>query len=216
MTMDPCTLKTATHGLRGPIRRRPVWRGVDAAGLTVTSPSHDKEIALRDGVRLRIRPILPDDGPALVEMGERSTPEDLRLRFFSTVRPRLGSLTTMLTQFDPERHYAMGAYDPDHAGDGLLGVVRLITAPEGGHGEYAIMVRSDWKGRGLGRRLMTDMLDAARERGLSKVVGQVLHENARMLQLVKACGGRVLPSDGDFHVVRVAFDLQTAESGVTR
>ena len=167
----------------------------------------EKDIVLRDGRVLRLRPVQPDDGEALVEMGKRSTPEDLRLRFLSTVRPRLGSLTTMLTAFDPARHLAAAAYAPERPDDGLLGVIRLIIAPEGDSGEYAIMVRSDFKGHGLGRALMAEMLGWARERGLARVDGQVLHENTRMLHMVTACGGVFLPSDGDYSVVRVAFNL---------
>jgi acetyltransferase len=178
-------------------------------------PTFAKDIVIRDGATLRLRPIRPDDGPALVELGQRSTPEDVRLRFLSTVQPRLGSLTTMLTQFDPQRHYAVGAFDPARPEDGLLGVVRLIIAPEGDYGEFAIMVRSDFKGRGLGRALMAEMLDWARARDLRRVVGQILHENTRMLHLVKACGGTLLPSDGDYQIVRVAFELQDSQAPAT-
>lgn len=169
----------------------------------------EREIMLRDGRALRLRPIRPGDAEALVEMGRRSTPEDLRLRFLSTVRPRLGSVTTMLTQFDPARHLAVAAYAPERPEDGFMGVVRLVIAPTGDYGEYAIMVRSDCKGQGLGRALMGEMLGWARDRGLARVEGQVLPENAPMLRMVRACGGVILPSDGNYHTVRVEFDLRS-------
>lgn len=177
----------------------------------------ESDIVLPGG-RLRVRAIRPEDTEALVEMGQRSTPEDLRLRFFSTVRPRMGSLATMLTHLDPAKHWAIVAYDPepDPGHDGFLGVVRVAVKPEANVGEFAIMVRSDYMGRGLGRCLIQEMLRWARRRGLAAVEGQVLRENARMLSFVQRCGAIIVSNPGgDYQTLRVAFDLRNAEPAST-
>ena len=173
-------------------------------------PSPSKELSVGRGGRIRVRPIRPDDAQALVDLGLRSTPEDLRLRFFSTVRPEVGALTTLLTDFDRERQIAVAAYDPAVADGehGLLGVVRLILSPDATHGEFAIMVRSDQAGRGLGRALMREMLGWARDRKLSRVEAEILSENKRMLRLARAFGARVLTYNRDVGTVRVAIDLR--------
>ena len=169
----------------------------------------DKEIVVGRGRKLRLRPIRTDDAESLVQMGLRSTPDDLRLRFFSPVRPAVGHLTSMLTEFDREHHIAVAAYDPKAAEgeDGILGVVRLILSRDKPEGEFAIMVRSDQAGHGLGHALMEEMLGWARERGLKRVRAEIMFENKRMLRLAKAFGGVVQPQAQDFRTMQVAIEL---------
>ena len=176
-------------------------------------PVAETELVVR-GRRLRLRPIRTDDAQALVDMGLKSTPDDLRLRFFGSVRPMVGPLTALLTQFDRGRHIAVAAYDPKAGADegGILGVVRLIMPadPPPGEpleGEFAIMVRSDQAGHGLGRCLMQQMLGWARARGLARVRGEILAENKRMLRLAKAFGAVAQPRRDDFRTIQVVFDL---------
>lgn len=167
------------------------------------------EVRVGRGRKLRLRPIRTDDAEALVDMALRSTSEDLRLRFFGAVNPTIGPLTSLLTQFDRDRHIAVAAYDPAAADDGkgILGVVRLVLAPDKPEGEFAIMVRSDQAGHGLGHCLMRQMLGWARERGLTRVRAEVLTENKRMLRLAREFGAVVQPQSRDFHTVQVAIDL---------
>jgi acetyltransferase len=172
-------------------------------------PSEDeKDIVTIEGRRLRLRPIGPDDDEAILEMARRSTPDDLRLRFFSAVRPEPGPLVTSLTHYDHGRQRAAGAYDPELPGGPaeLLGVGRLNWQPDLSRGEFALMVRSDFKGHGLGHSLMSEMLGWAVDLGLPRVDGEVLPENRAMLRMVLSCGGVILPRGPDFRTVRVAFD----------
>lgn len=176
----------------------------------VSEPVEEREteIVTIEGRRLRLRPIGPDDDDALVDMGRRSTPDDLRLRFFSAVRPEPGPLISKLTHFDHAQQRAAGAYDPElpRGPRELLGVVRLHWEPDRGGGEFAIIVRSDLKGHGLGYCLMQEMLGWATDLNLARVEGDVLPENTAMLNMVRSCGGVILPRGPDLHTVRVAFD----------
>ena len=169
----------------------------------------EKEISLRDGRRLRVRAIRPEDAPALVEMGRHTTPEDFRLRFFGAMRELPPALAARLSQIDYDREMALVAFDPA-AGDKafeILGVVRLICDPNNIQGEFAIIVRSDLKGQGLGYALMGEMLAWAARRGLARVEGEVLPENAGMLNMVRDFGGYVERNDADTRTVHVAFDV---------
>jgi acetyltransferase len=172
------------------------------------APEAEKDIVTSRGRRLRLRPIGPDDDDEVIEMGRRSTPEDLRLRFFGPIRPEPGPLVTMLTDFDHAHHRVAGAYDPKlpRGPHELLGGVRLIWKPDLSRGEFAIMVRSDLKRHGLGRSLMAEMLGWAVDLGLARVDGDVLRENTAMLRLVRSCGGAILPMGPDPGVVNVTFD----------
>jgi acetyltransferase len=176
----------------------------------VTGPAEEREteFVTIEGRRFRLRPIGPDDDDDLIEMGRRSTPDDLRLRFFSAVRPEPGPLISRLTHFDHDRQRAAGAYDPElpRGPHELLGVVRLHWEPDHSLGEPAIMVRSDFKGHGLGYCLMQEMLGWAEDLGLARVEGEVLPENTAMLHMVQSLGGVILPRGPDLHTVRVAFD----------
>ena len=173
------------------------------------SSGGETEVTVEGGRRLRLRPIRTDDAQALVDMGLRSTPEDLRLRFFSPVRPAVGSLTSLLTEFDRDRHIAVAAYDPEAVNDdkGILGVVRLVLAPDRPEGEFAIMVRSDQAGHGLGHCLMRQMLSWARDRGLTRVRAEIMTENKRMLRLAREFGAVVQPQNRDFRTVQVAIEI---------
>ena len=168
----------------------------------------EKDIVTIEGRRLRLRPIGPDDDDALIEMGRRSTPDDLRMRFFSLMPREPGPLISSLTHYDHDRQRAVGAYDPGapRGPDELLGVVRLHWPLDLSGGECAIMVRSDLKGHGLGHCLMAEMLGWAVDLGLPRVDGDVLPENSSMLRLVRSCGGVILPRGRDFQTVRVTFD----------
>jgi acetyltransferase len=168
----------------------------------------EKDIVTIEGRRLRLRPIGPDDDDALIDMARRSTPDDLRLRFFTFVRPEPGPLVWSLTHFDHDRQQAMGAFDPvlPAGARELLGVVRLTWQPDHSRGECAVMVRSDQQGHGLGYCLMREMLGWAVDIGLARVEGDVLPENAAMLRMVRSCGGFIQPRGPDFRTIRVTFD----------
>jgi acetyltransferase len=172
------------------------------------APEAEKDIVTSKGRRLRLRPIGPDDDDELIEVGHRSTPEDLRLRFFGHIRVGPGPLVTMLTDFDHAHHRVAGAYDPTapRGRDELLGGVRLIWKPDLSRGKFAIMVRSDLKRLGLGGSLMAEMLGWAVDLGLARVDGDVLRENTAMLRLVRTCGGVILPMGSDPGVINVTFN----------
>jgi acetyltransferase len=181
--------------------------------------SLERPVTLRDGRVLRLRAIRPDDTETLAELQRRSTAEDLRMRFFGPIRPGAVSLTRMLCEFDRERHVAVAAYDPDGPGGEsvVLGVVRLILEPTGRGAtradaepyvpEFALFVRSDFKGHGLGHALMREMLGWARTLRLPKVEGQILWENQPMLRLVRDLGARTRPAKDDLHVIIATFDI---------
>lgn len=171
------------------------------------APEAEKDVVTERGRRLRLRPVAADDDDEMIEMGQRSTPEDLRSRFFGAVRVEPGPLVTMLTDFNHDIQRAVGAYDPasPRGRDELLGGVRLVWKPDLSGGEFAMMVRSDQKRQGLGRCLMAEMLGWAVDLGLGRVDGEVLHQNTGMLRLVRSCGGEILPYSGDAGVTRVSF-----------
>ncbi|HEX5379853.1 MAG TPA: GNAT family N-acetyltransferase, partial [Phenylobacterium sp.] len=134
---------------------------------------------------LTIRPIRPQDAPSLIAMVGASTPEDVRLRFGTSVKRMPYAWAARLSQIDYDREMAFVA----EAGDGTIeGVSRLAADPEGESAEFALMVRSDAQNQGLGRLLLEYLLRHAQSRGLRRVWGDVGRDNAQMLDLLRASG----------------------------
>ena len=154
---------------------------------------------LRDGTAIDIRPVRPEDEPLLQDLAGHMNPEDLRLRFFTPVRGLTHTLAARLTQIDYDREMAVLA---QHEGT-ALGIAHFFADPDRQRAEYAIAVRSDWKGRGVGYGLMNRLIEIARHYGVGEVVGEVLRENGAMLEMCGALGFAITPNPDDVAIVRV-------------
>jgi acetyltransferase len=161
----------------------------------------ERQLALVDNSKIFVRPIRPDDEAVLRAFLEKITAEDLRLRFFAPIKDFSHAFLARLTQLDYARAIAFAAFDKP--GGDLLGVVRLHADANHEKGEYAILIRSDLKGRGLGWVLMELMIRYARTEGLTAIEGQVLKDNVTMLQMCRELGFSVAddPEDGTIAVV---------------
>jgi acetyltransferase len=143
------------------------------------------------------------------------SPEDIRLRFFAPIRELSHSFAARLSQIDYDREMALLA---EH--DGLtLGIARYFADPDRLRAEYAIAVRSDWKGRGVGYVLMTRLvgyvlmtrlIDAARHLGLGELIGDGLHENRPMLEMCRELGFKVTAHQNDAALLTVQKSLARA------
>jgi acetyltransferase len=154
---------------------------------------------------VRIRPIRPADEALYAAFLARLTPEDQRLRFF-IARPDLSHrFIACMTQIDYAREMAFVAV-AEATGE-LLGVVRFVADPDYLRGEYAILVRSDLKGFGLGWRLMQHLVAYARAEKLEQLYGTVLAENTTMLRMCRELGFSVEPEPGDAAVRHVCLRL---------
>jgi RimJ/RimL family protein N-acetyltransferase len=151
------------------------------------SLTHDD--VLPDGTRVLMRPLKPQDAALYPEFIAHVTLEDSRLRFFSSIKELSEERIAQLTHLDYAR--AMAFIALDQATGKMLGVVRLHLDDEREAGEYAVIVRSELKGHGLGWLLMQRMIEYARALGLKRVHGQVLAENTTMLRMCAELGFRV-------------------------
>lgn len=141
------------------------------------------------GETLTLRPIRPEDAKAHREFVSLLSPEDLRLRFFGMRRVLPASELARLVQIDYAREMAFVLMREHHGGEPeLLGVARSVCDPDNEDAEFAIVVRSDLKRRGLGRILLTAVLDHLRAHGTRRVIGEVLNENSPMRSLMQALG----------------------------
>lgn len=172
----------------------------------------ERTLTLGDGRVLKVRPVRPEDEDMFRSFLDQASADDLRLRFFSTVREFSHEFVARLTQLDYARSMALAAIDP--ATGTLLGAVRLLADADYDSGEYAIMVRSDLKGAGLGWQLMQTMIELAAWLGLRVVQGQVLRENSTMIRMCRQLGFSVVSDPDDSAVVVVSLPVARAALGV--
>ncbi|MDR3507475.1 MAG: bifunctional acetate--CoA ligase family protein/GNAT family N-acetyltransferase [Caulobacteraceae bacterium] len=170
----------------------------------------EQSLVLPKGRTVKLRPVRPQDEPGIVDLIARSAPEDVRMRFFSVLKTLPHQMAARLSQIDYDREMAFAAVDKEGDAEAIVGVVRIFGDPDRANAEYAIMVRSDWKGEGLGYRLLAEMLTYARKAGYAQVWGEVLSENTRMLTMARDLGGAINCPQPSQRTVRVEFDLTKA------
>ena len=172
-------------------------------------PNELEEIIEVEGrAPLMLRPVVPEDEPALQAAFARLTPEEIRLRFQVPKKIMTHVESARFTQIDYDREMALVLTDPGIRGTGnIYGVVRIATDPDNERAEYAIIVLRELAGRGLGTTLMNRIIAYARRRGIGEIFGYVLAENRPMLDLCRRLGFENHPSRDDPGVVYVSLKL---------
>ena len=165
----------------------------------------ERTLSLSDGRRIVARPIRPEDEALYPQFLEQVSAQDLRLRFFAPMREFSHAFIARLTQIDYARAMAFVAID--EARHNLLGVVRLHSDANYEAGEYAILLRSDLKGQGLGWQLMQLIMAYAKSEGLKRIEGQVLTENTVMLRMCEELGFHIVQDREDPTVVSATLAL---------
>ena len=161
---------------------------------------------LPDGTRVLMRPLKPEDATLYPEFIAHVTLEDSRLRFFSAIKELSEERIAQLTHLDYAR--AMAFISLDEASGKMLGVVRLHLDDSREGGEYAVIVRSELKGHGLGWLLMQRMIEYARALGLKRVHGQVLAENTTMLRICAELGFHIEDDPNQRGIRVVTLELE--------
>jgi acetyltransferase len=159
-------------------------------------PQELEEKIAWEGTIVTVRPIRPEDGAAHVAFFSALTPEDVRNRMFTHMRALQPSQLARFTQVDYDREMAfiVTRLTPEGASE-TLGVARVVADPDNVKAEFAVVVRSDLKGHGLGRILMNKLIAYCGDRGTSEIVGETLAENRHLLSLVRKLGFEVNQGD---------------------
>jgi ribosomal protein S18 acetylase RimI-like enzyme len=144
---------------------------------------------LRDGRRVRIRPIVADDRSEIAWAVARMSPPSRYLRFHRVVEELSEAELRYLADVDQERHVAWGAIALDEPGRPGVGAARFVRdATDRTLAELALGVVDDYQGVGLGRILLQTLLLSAVEAGVERMVAYVLPENEPGLRLLDSLG----------------------------
>ena len=158
-----------------------------------------------EGRAIFIRPIRRGDESLLKCFLIKVSQQDLRLRFFATIKEFSNEFIAHLTQLDYAKAMAFIAID-NQSGE-ILGVVRLYIDDKCEAAEYAVLVRSDLKGLGLGWKLMELIITYARSEGLKRLEGEVLADNTLMLEMCRELGFKIEPAPKDPTICLVKLSL---------
>ena len=150
----------------------------------MTASTFDREINLRDGTRLHVRPIRPDDEPRLVDLYARLSQDTRYQRFFGVMQRLPPDWAHFLANVDHKRRFALVVEHPSD--QALIAVGRYESSGDDpGVAELAVVVQDGWQGRGIGSVLMGGLLRAAASHGITRFRAYVLGQNRRMLDLLR-------------------------------
>jgi acetyltransferase len=171
-------------------------------------------VTLKKGRHVTIRPIRPEDEDTHRVFLSNLSEEDLRLRFFGVVQRDFDHKDiARFTQIDYDREMAFIATAPDAEGNPeTLGVMRTNTRPDNTEAEFAIVVRSDQKGEGLGGMLFHKGIRYTKDRGTKRLTGQTMVENKAMQGLSKKFGFVITPDPHDEDLVDMVLDMDMVEA----
>ncbi|PWC12541.1 bifunctional acetate--CoA ligase family protein/GNAT family N-acetyltransferase [Brenneria corticis] len=151
----------------------------------------EETVVLKNNSTCLFRPILPEDEPLLSKFIAKVTKEDLYYRYFSEINEFNHEDLANMTQIDYDREMAFVAIRQSEEGEEIIGVTRAISDPDNTSAEFAVLVRSDLKGLGLGRRLLEKLIGYARSHGLGRLNGITMPHNQGMITLARKLGFKV-------------------------
>ncbi|MEW6038374.1 MAG: GNAT family N-acetyltransferase [Pseudomonadota bacterium] len=158
---------------------------------------------LNDGTPVTIRPIRPEDAAMEQEFVRGLSEEAKYFRFMQSVQELSPDMLVRLTLLDYHRELALVATVESEGRETEVAVARFFSNPGGETAEFAIVVADAWQRRGIGARLMAMLADAAREKGIQKLQGEVLAGNGKMLRFMEALGFSAAPAAEDASIVQV-------------
>jgi len=192
-------------------RIRIVKSQIPASGRFVICPypnELEETLNLPDGQKLLIRPIRPEDEPAFQTLFSALSLDEIRFRFLHSMKTMSHKMAARLTQIDYDREMALVICDPVVSEEfSLYGIVRYAADPDKERAEFAILIRHDMTGMGLGPMLMRRIIDYARDQGIGEIYGEVLGENRPMLKLCKAFGFKIRNDPGEPGTMIVSLTL---------
>lgn len=167
-------------------------------------PSYlESQWTLLDGTRVGVRPIRPEDAQIEREFVRKLSPQAKYFRFMHALHELTQEMLVRFTQIDYDREMAFIAVVPLDSEEKEIGVARYVMNPDRHSCEFALVVADEWQKKGIGSYLMSQLMQAAKNRGFDTMMGEVLADNEHMLDLARRLGFSERPHDEDPGIVVV-------------
>jgi len=170
------------------------------------------ESAIRDGKKVSLRPIRPEDEPLIVDLFRTFSEQTMRLGFFRAIKEIFHETLARYCNIDYDREMTIVAERREEGSRKIIGMVRLIIQPSGERGEVAVVVGDPWQNLGLGSKMLDYIVGISKDIGLKAVFGEVLAENTKMIHLFSKRGFEIKHLDEE----NCLATLDMAKGGPTR
>jgi acetyltransferase len=154
-------------------------------------------LQLADGTNIKIRPIRPEDASIEQSFVRELSPQSKYFRFMQGLNELTQQMLVRFTQLDYSRELALIAVLENHELETELGVARYVMNPDGESCEFALVIADKWQNRGLGSHLMSALMEAASQRGIERMEGEILSNNFNMLTLTEKLGFTIQTNPDD-------------------
>ena len=165
-----------------------------------------KTVILKDGTKVLLRPIKPEDEYLWQEMFDSFSEETIRYRFFRIIKETPHEMRTRYCNIDYDREIGIVAEIEENGKRRLIGVTRIILPPgRNDEAEFALVVSDKWHRLGLGSEFVDFTIEIAKDKGLKTLNGVVLKDNIPMISLCKEKNFKL--TDGDPGEYKIEYDL---------
>jgi acetyltransferase len=159
-------------------------------GLQLLSSNRSR---LRDGTLVEIRPIRPEDESLMISFHRGLSERSVYMRYFESLSLAARTAHQRLERIcfaDPERQTVLVAtlLAPRDGEERIVAVGRLSKLQDSAVAEVALLVSDEFQGRGLGTELLHRLIESARNRGITRLTGEMLRDNTAMQRLLKKFG----------------------------
>ncbi|MCX6665825.1 MAG: bifunctional acetate--CoA ligase family protein/GNAT family N-acetyltransferase [Euryarchaeota archaeon] len=167
-----------------------------------------KKIKLKDGTKVMLRPIKPEDELMWLDMFQTFSQETIRFRFFRIIKETPHEVRTRYCNIDYDREMALVAEVEEDGKKKILGVTRLIVDPKHSEtAEFALVVSDKWQRLGLGSDFIDYTIAVAKDKQLKKMYGVVLKDNYPMIALCRE--KRFKFSEGDPGEYKIEYNIES-------
>ena len=164
----------------------------------------------RTGEEIAYRPVKPSDEAALLTLLTNMPAEDIRLRFFIYMRHFTHAMAARMTQIDYDREISLVAFPAGRPAE-MVAIATIIADADGARAEFAVLVRHEYAGTGIGGSIMRQLLAEAWRRGVGCVFGEILRGNQNMRRLASRLGFKETGGDADCVHVEIFAPQAVAE-----
>ncbi|MGA3208799.1 MAG: GNAT family N-acetyltransferase [Syntrophales bacterium] len=149
---------------------------------------YEEWITLEDGSTVFVRPIKPTDGPLLLDFFNRLSRETIYFRFLTHLERLQPEVLKQLVEIDYESHFALAAIFTVETKESIIGTCRYIVKENRNHAELTVVLRDDWQRKGLGKLMVTRVVNIARSKGLASIEILLDYRNEGMKRIFACLG----------------------------